>query len=150
MEKSAITFIINGNTYNLRVSDTEAIRKMQPLDRQELIKLLNAVKHEDELALAAVEQRINKARASQQSATSIPTSAKTRHASTTPASTKTVSSGQTLGEKTRRLGEGDVDNIMAKLMLEEKRAQKPIPTKNTLYKWIGISIIVIVLLFIIF
>ncbi|MGI1679448.1 MAG: hypothetical protein K6L75_11985 [Cellvibrionaceae bacterium] len=138
MEKTAITFIVNGNTYSLRVSDTEAIQKMQPLDRQELIALLNVVKHQDALALAAVEQRINKARASQQSTVQ------------TPASAKTASKGQMLGEEARRLGGGDVDNIMAKLILEEKRGQKPLPTKNTLYKWIGISLVVIVLLFLIF
>ncbi len=136
MENKPITFVINGNAYSLCATDTEAIRKIPTVDRQELISLLDAVKKQDELALAALERRINKAKISAQAAN--------------PASVAKTSTGQTLGEEARRLGGGDVDNLMAKLMLEEKRNQKALPTKDSLYKWMAIFIAVVVLLFLIF
>jgi len=134
MENKPITFVINGNTYNLRSTDAEGIRKMPTPDRRELISLLEAIKEQDQLALAAIERRINKAKISAQ-----------------PTSPTTIPSpGQTLGEDSKRLGRGDVDNLMAKLMIEEKRNQKSLPTKNSFYKWMAIFIAVIVLLLLIF
>jgi hypothetical protein len=48
------------------------------------------------------------------------------------------------------IGKGDVDQLMARLVLEEKNNRKPGLTQQGLYKWMGISVAVIILLVLIF
>ena len=61
-----------------------------------------------------------------------------------PATTETTSTvynagnpinHQTMGSE--RLGSGDVDSLVAQLIMEEKSKQKPGLTKQTIYKWVG-------------
>ena len=134
MEQPTITFILNGNAYSLCSGDTETIRKMPSAVRQQLITLLEAVKREDQLAKAAVQQAVNKAKLS------------------SPATTKSLSAGDPPGfaaVKPERLGAGDVDALMARLIMEEKQNQKPSLTKKTLYKWLAGFFVVVILLILI-
>lgn len=138
MNNAKITFVINGNTYSISSTDKEAINSIPASDKQALIALLESVKQQDQIAFENMQQRINKAKQAQQK-----TIQQSNQQPTQPNST-----GQVLGEKP--MGAGDVDNVMARLMLEEKRNQKQLPTKNTMYKWMAIVIVVLVLLFLIF
>lgn len=134
MEHPTITFIINGNTYSLCAGDIEAIRKISKYDRQQLITLLETVKQQERLAQVAVQHAADKVKISSQTTTKVP------------------EAGNTLAHqaiKPERLRSGDVDDLMARLIQEEKRNKKPGLTKQSLYKLIGgFSVIVILLVLI--
>ncbi len=120
-----ITVIINNNTYSLSTSNAEAIRTIPNADRQQLIELLEVVKQQDSAAQSPVR----------------------------PAATETTSTVYNAGKpidhqtiRAERLSSGDVDSLMAQLIMEERSQQKPGLTKQTLYKWVGSLAIVIILL----
>jgi hypothetical protein len=131
MKQPKITFTINGAVYSLSASDTDAIRKIPPGDRQHLIALLEQVKYQESLSLAAVQQAVDKARLHSRAAAGIPAAG--------------VQPGQVKGHA-ERLGSGDIDALMARLVLEEKRSRKPAPTKRGVYKVIGVGAVLAVLL----
>ncbi len=135
MEQPSITFILNGNTYSLCASDAESIRKIPSDVRQQLISLLEAIKREDKLAQAAVQQALNKAKNPNQFEAK---------------SVRTKSTLDSASPKPDRLGSGDVDALMARLIMEEKQNQKPGLSKGTLYKWLGGFVVVVFLLILIF
>ena len=72
MKQPTITFIINGTTYSLCASDTEAIRNIPSVDRQHLVTLLEQVKDQERRSAAAVQQEMDKARLCSRDATSVP------------------------------------------------------------------------------
>lgn len=131
MESSAITFIMNGKTYRISAADGDAIRQISKQDRTQLIDLLEAVKLQDRLAAAAVQQAAVKAGVT----------------GTGSASTNTVPEYQQV--KPERLSSGDVDDLMARLIMEEKKNKKPGLTQQTIYKWAA-GIIALVFLLVLF
>lgn len=135
MEKTPITLILNGNTYRLSANDTQAINQIPKAERQQLISLLDAIKREEQLSEAAVQQSLNKVKVTTQTASNI---------------TKPVNISAAPTAKPERLGSGDVDAIMSRLILEEKQHQKPGLTKGTIYKWMAGIVVVIILLALIF
>jgi hypothetical protein len=131
MKQPTITFIISGTTYSLCASDTDAIRKLPAIDRQHLVTLLEQVKYQESLSVAAVQKLVDKATLHSRSATSIPaTGIQPGYKDTKP----------------ERLGSGDIDALMARLVLEEKRSRKPAVTKGGIYKAIGVFVVLVVLL----
>ena len=122
MKQPTIIFIINGTTYSLCASDTEAIRNIPSSDRQHLITLLEQVKIQEKLSVAVVQQQIDKGKFYTRDAKRVP------EAGTQP-DHKT--------NKPERLGSGDIDAVMAQLVVEEKRSRKPALTKLGMYKVIG-------------
>jgi len=134
MPQSKITFIVNNNTYQLSVDNIAAIRSIPKADREPLITLLEAVKKQDKMAQIAVQQAIGKAQAP------LPTD------SITATTATSQNQGQT---NPTRLSSGDADDLMARLILEERRNQKPGLTPQSLYKFIaGFVLIVMVLIYI--
>jgi hypothetical protein len=131
MKQPTITFIINGTTYSLCASDTKAIRNIPTVDRQHLITLLEQVKDQERLSVAAVQQEMDKAKFYSRNATSVPAAA------IQPAPNDI---------KPERLGSGDIDALMARLVLEDKRSRKPALTKRGIYKGIGVFAVLVVLL----
>jgi len=135
MEQSKITFIVNGNTHSLRASDSAAIRDIPADERKQLIALLEAVKVQDSLANAAINNAVERATGRAQSPSY-------------PAGTGSTANPQPATPE--RLGRGDVDALMARLVLEEKHQRKAGPTKQGIYKLaagIAIGLIVLVLIF---
>lgn len=135
MEQPEITFIINGNTYRVCASRPETLRNLPSADRQQLIRLLEKIKLEDQKAKAAVQQALVKAKMPSGQARKTPTNA---------------GAGAKNNPKPERLGSGDVDALMAKLILEEKQHQKPTITKQSIYKWLAVFIVVFLVLMFIF
>jgi hypothetical protein len=130
MEQPAITFIINGQTYSLRASDTAALAAIPQAERQQLIALLEAVKQQEERARALVQGAMDRAR------------------KVSPGPPGAAASGDYVAQP-ERLGSGDVDALMARLVMEENRARKPGPTKQDLYKWVlGFAAVIVVLVLI--
>jgi len=139
MEQAIVTFIINGKTYSLRASDGEAIREIPSADRQQLIALLEAVKLQETLSHRAVQNAAQKA------------VDKTRIAS--QAATNGAKAGDTTERqdiKPERLGSGDIDALMSRLIMEEKRDKKPGLTTQGLVKWVAGLAAIIILLVLIF
>jgi len=134
MDEPRITFIIDGNTYSLRSSDTGAIREIPSADRKQLIALLESVKQQDILAQTAVEQAVTRA----------------THPSHSPPNEQVQS--RPPGDpaiKPERLGSGDVDAIMARLIMEEENSRKPGLTKQGIYKLLaGFAVVVFLLILI--
>jgi hypothetical protein len=135
MDQAKITFIIDSKTYSLRASDAQAIRDIPSADRQQLILLLEAIKQQDVLARAAVQNAVERVQISTKNPLNSP------------------ENGGTLDHKVpkpERLGSGDVDALMARLVMEEKRDKKPGLTKQGMVKWVAVSVVVIILLVLIF
>ena len=132
MEQTRITFVINSNTYSLSPADSKAIRAIPEDDRRELTRLLEAVRQEEETAQAKAREADARARA------------------------LLNGSGQNLDGRVQhtpspeRLGAGDADALMARLVMEEQMTRKPGLTKQGLYKLvfgIFVAICLLVLLF---
>jgi hypothetical protein len=135
MQQPTITFILNDKTYRLCATDSHTMRELPAADREQLITLLEALKQQDLLARQAVEQAVARAKTGQTTAAGEST-------------TGTQPQQKTL--KPERLGSGDVDALMARLVMEEKSSQKPTLTKQGLYKFIAWAAALIILLTFIF
>ena len=133
MEQSTITLTLNGNTYRLCSRDTEAIGKISKTDREQLIYLLETIKQQDRL-LKSIPQTDKQNGLSEK----------------TPRDLNLDHGLSHQGIKTDRLSKGDVDNLMARLIIEEKSDEKPGITKQTIYKAIGFIAAVIILLILVF
>lgn len=121
MQQPKITFIINKIPYSLNVSDVEAIRDMPSADRQQLIALLESIKREETSAHSTV----------------LPVAAS--------ASTAAYP-GNTPAHPNERLNSGDVDAMMAQLIMEENLNQKSGLTKQSIQKWTAVVAVVVFLL----
>ena len=129
MKSPAITFIVGGKTYNLSAGDSAAIKAISTDDRQQLITLLEAIKHQDTLSKAAVQKAVDYV------------------------STPLHGAGRPIADKApkpERLGSGDADALMARLIMEEKRDKKPGLTKEGLYKVLAGFVVFIFVLMMIF
>jgi hypothetical protein len=125
MQHANITIIIDGSTYSLNPTDKASIKSLPIGDRQQLITLLEAI------------QLFEKQR-----------NASARKAEGTANAAAALAATKPLGKE--QLGKGDVDQLMAQLVMEEKNNRKPGLTLQGLYKWMGISVAVIILLVLIF
>jgi hypothetical protein len=129
MEQTRITFVINGKTFSLRASDGEGIGAMPAPERQQLIDLLEAVKQHESRAREVAQRALDKA-------------ALTGGAAAGAARDYRPAGGE-------RLGSGDVDALMARLVAEDNRKRNPGPTRQDLYKWVlGIGVVFILLVLI--
>lgn len=136
MEHPRITFIVNNNTYSLRASDSTAIGDIPSADRKPLIALLDAIRQQESRSQSVVQDALDRSRNLSQlsPAQSSATSARVGHPTPKP----------------ERLGSGDADALMAKLILEEKSNKKPGLTKHGIYKitaGFAIAVFLLVLIF---
>ena len=127
MEQPKVTFVINGQTFSLRASDSSSIDAIPAPERQQLVELLEAVKQRENRAATMARQALEKAAVA---TTDSAGSARPDYQSAKP----------------ERMGSGDVDALMARLVMEENRNRKPGMTRQDLYKWVlGAAAIVILL-----
>lgn len=133
MKQTTITFIINAKVYKLSATDVLAISKIPSSDRCQLINLLESVKKYDQKLKLESQNRAYEITA------------------LTQVTEKQVKTGAVSTQnKTARLGKGDVNKLMANLIMQEKKNQKPPLNKLTIYKWFGIIAFIIFLLVLIF
>lgn len=134
MEQPKITFVVNGQTYSLSANDTQAMQSMPSADRGQLIALLDAIKQQETLAAATVQQALERAKTLSQTTLNQPATGALLQQPT---------------PKRERLGSGDADALMARLIMEEQQNKKPGLTKQSLYKFvIGSAVVVVVLVLI--
>ncbi len=135
MDQQKITIVVGSKTYTFHPGDAQAIREIPSTERQQLISLLEAVKQQENLADIAVRGALERA----------------RNLSPTAAGDMTGrASAEHPMTKTDRLGSGDVDALMARLVMEEKNNRKPGLSSKSLYKFlIGFAIVVLLLVLIV-
>lgn len=126
MNKIEIT--INGKTHSFNQGDDSTIKNMPWNDRKQLIEVLEQIKQ--------VEYVDNK------SPTKIKPS--TSHEITKTSNPASPTKGPIELDQAVKPGEGDVDSIMSRLILEQKSTQKPIPDKSAVIKWMLVVIGIII------
>jgi hypothetical protein len=129
MIETTITVIIEDRTYRLGNNDPESIGRISDADRRQLISVLEQIKEQEQRVARLAQQAV--ARSSVE--------------------TLVTARGEGVGEAgvrspaPERLGSGDADALMARLIMEEQRERKPAPTTRGFYTLFG-GIIAIVLL----
>ena len=131
MEQSRITLVINGSAYSVRPGDADGASAIPPAERQQLIRLLEALQQQDERARDI-------ARSSGEGAASV--------SEGTPGAER--SQYRPVGSD--RLGSGDVDALMARLVAEDNRNRKSAPTREGLLKWVLGLVAAVILLVLVF
>ena len=131
MDQSRITFVINGQTFSLRPGDADGIGAIPAAERQQLIELLQAVQQHD--------RRVG----------DIARSARDR-AALSPAGTAGAMQPEYRPAGAERLGSGDVDALMARLVAEDNRNRKSTPSREGLLKWVLGAVGAVILLVLIF
>ena len=131
MDQSRITFVINGQTFSLRPGDADGIGAIPAAERQQLIELLQAVQQHD--------RRVS----------DIARSARDR-AALSPAGTPGGMQPEYRPAGAERLGSGDVDALMARLVAEDNRNRKSAPTREGVLKWVLGAVGAVILLVLIF
>lgn len=126
MNQSKITFIVNGNTHCLDAGDTQALRKIPSADRQQLMVLLNAVKTAGAIPQSTTQNLQTAAR---------PNMAKHASAKSFQSSHKVTPSA---------------DELMARLIVEDRSARGEGLTKKGVYIFIGVFTTAVILLVVIF
>ncbi|WP_019529692.1 hypothetical protein [Dasania marina] len=127
MSVSPITCIINGNVYKLTAHDSLPVQQMPAADRQQLLSVLALVQRCEQQSKVAVQQAVQVA-----------------------SGQGSASTTSTASAKPERLGSGDVDALMARLIQEEQQNKKPALSKQRLLRNVLLTIAVIIVLTLIF
>jgi len=131
-----ITITINDKTHHFDADDKAAMAKMEWQDRKQLIALLENIRQAEHITANAAEQKSAPKNIS-------PTQSNTqnREHSDQDASHQTIREG--------RQGEGDVDALMNRLIMQEQQNRTSIPDRGTVLKWMLVFFAVVVLLMLI-
>ena len=143
LNKSGITVVVAGNTYTLRSDDPQGMRDMPAGDRDQLIALLEALKAQRDRTQRVAQAAV--ARVVAGNATPGAIGAGTG----APVQSRQQMQSQPQTQPGERLGKGDVDAIMARLIMEERQQRKPGLKPSTIYKIAAGVIVVIAVLSII-
>ena len=125
---TSITVVIGGNTYNLKANDPQSVSTMPAEDRSQLLAILELVKSQQERSSQLAQQALAKRAVAAGGAP--------------PRGATTASRAAT----TERMGEGDVDALMARLVMEERQQKKSGIKPATIYKIAGVIMAIIVAL----
>lgn len=133
MKNPKITFIVNGNTYSLRATDIESIDGIAKLDRLNLVELLEAIRRQAQLSKVVVQAAVDDLTSGHQTTRSI----------AGQGDEIAVSAGG--NTEADRLSTSQVDDLMARLIMEEKQQTKPGLTRSGIYKFVGCLAIVVII-----
>lgn len=130
MNHPSITVVIDGNTYTLQADDLQGMRDMPGSDRSQLIKLLEVLKAQHEKSQRLVQDALNK----QTLESAAPAMGNPSATSSGPAPAR------------ERMSKGDIDELMTRLIMEERQQQKQGLQSGTIYKFIAVVVGVIIVL----
>ena len=131
-----ITITINDKTHHFDANDKAAMAQMDWQDRKQLIALLENIRQAEHITPTESEQTP----ATKQIKTPQPDIQPSRH-QVQDASHQTIREG--------RQGEGDVDALMSRLIMQEQQNRTSIPDRGTVLKWMLVFFAVVVLLMLI-
>ena len=150
MKNTEIKIVVNGRTYSLRAENQEAFQYISEPDRIELLALLDAIKSQSESVQGAGVKLDSAEPEAHQSAPQkrSPPSPHQAHRADLARASKRL--GAVPFANPTRPGKGDIDDVMAKLILEEKSQQPAGLTKGSIYKFVGISLALVIVLVLVF
>ena len=129
MDQTTITVVIADEAYKLDPDDPNTLAAIPAPRRQQLISLLAALQEEEASSQARV-ARLTAAAAPRQSNAA-------RQQPDIPAVNRQSA-------PVERMGSGDADALMARLVMEDNNARKPAPDKSLIYKALaGIAILLL-------
>lgn len=139
MSQQTIQITIDGKTHEFKVGDTQAIKDLAWQDRKQLIELLEHIKQAEYVKKSTAptepEEPLNQ-----------PVIAAKPTMQSQP-----KSNDPKMGiDAEVKPGQGDVDSIMSRLILEEKKHQTTIPDRGAAIKWILIAFGIIILIALLF
>jgi len=126
MSEQPVSITIGGKTHTFSVNDEAAIKDLAWQDRKQLIGLLEKIKQAE---------YIKKTEPPADANTQLP-SVNVKPPNQPQSTTKT--------EDVTQLGQGDIDAMMSRLIIEEKKNQVQIPDKTTAIKWILLVTLIII------
>lgn len=126
MQNSSVTVVIANKTYILRTDDPKSLRDIPANDRDQLIAVLEALKAQREKSERLAQEALARSSGSHM----VARGAIHKNQNTQPVD---------------RIGKGDVDAIMTRLIAEEKQQRKPGLKPTTIYKCAAVVIVIIVL-----
>ena len=135
MSQQTIKITIDGKTHEFMSGDHQAMKNMAWQDRKKLIDLLETIK-QAEYVKEAKSPEIET-----EKLTSTPT---------IDPEFKTNKNNSDQPDHTVKPGQGDVDALMNRLILEDKKHQSNIPDKSVVIKWMLIILAVVLLIAVIF
>ena len=133
MSDATMTLVVNGNAYKLSATDPDSLKAITPNDRKALLALLEALKRSDQAAGRALEQAVAVAHQAQ---------------AASPTGAAPAQNAEPV--KAERMGSGDVDALMARLIAEDQQSRKPVPNQRSVMKGFAVIAVVVLLMVIIF
>lgn len=135
MSKQTIKITIDGKTHEFMAGDHQAMKNMAWQDRKQLIDLLENIKQAEYINQSTPVQEPEQ-----------PESIKP----TLPTQSKSQEKPKVDMDQASRPGQGDVDALMNRLILEDKKHQSNIPDKGVVVKWMLIILAIVLLIAVIF
>lgn len=143
MSDPTITLVVNGNAYKLCATNVTSLKAINPDDRQALLSLLEALKHSDQATNQAVEQAIVVAHR-----VHFPSASQAARLEQNPLKKANADAVSSL--KGERMGSGDIDALMARLIAEDQQSRQSRPRVSLLIKAVAVLAVMLVLLVMIF
>ncbi|MFT7559719.1 MAG: hypothetical protein ACI93R_001634 [Flavobacteriales bacterium] len=135
-KQPTLAFMINGKTYKICASDNESIRNLPKAYRPYLLTLLEAVKQQDDASLTS-----DTAKPLGQKPLTPKVSSEIKAAGLNPVSPSAPS---------ERMSSGDIDNVMARLIMEDKENINLGITKKGMVIFVVILMLIILSLMFVF
>ena len=160
MSENQITITINGKSHQFKAGDVDAMRDLPWSERKQLIELLENIKQAEYVKAAKSESDPIEAHTKYESDTKSDASFQNNSTDSTSInhidlnqaslkSPKNTASTPQL-DPSIKASEKDADDVMARLILEQKQHHKPIPDKSSVLKVMLIVFAVIIVLMLIF
>lgn len=137
-----VTVVINGKTYVLRANDVQGMRDMPANDRAQLIALLATLKDQHDRSTQVVQDKLAKHAAASLQAGHVANKIPSKHPTRDPMGLARSATDL----KHDSMGKGDVDQVFAQLVREEKNNQKSELRPATIYKAVAIIMVIIVVI----
>lgn len=145
MTKNQITITINDKTHRFNVDDVEAIRALPWSERKQLIDLLENIKQAEYVKSAdtnfsATASPVSK---NQPNGTDQPIISTNKQQVIKPSKPASQTNAAKLDPEIKA-SEKDVDDLMTRLILEQKSSHRPVPEKAAVIKWVLLVFAVII------
>lgn len=141
MTKNQITITINDKTHRFNVDDVEAIRALPWSERKQLIDLLENIKQAEYVKTDKTTVPTHAAGFDSEQKV-VPQSLSQSTTNNNPASAQRTASHELDPEI--KASDKDVDDLMTRLILEQKSSHRPVPEKAAVVKWMLLVFAVII------
>ncbi len=141
-----ITIIIEGKTHHFNQGDTESFKSLPWSERKQLIELLEGIKQAEYIKQPAGPQ-VDDTREKESVSRTINGSAVQAGLDPNPINHQQAGNPADAGfDASVKKSDKDVDDLMQRLIIQEKQHHKPIPDKSTVMKLlVGMFVVIFVL-----